>query len=145
MNDDEVDEAVMQMIVGDREEAEQRAWDAEAKVESYVHEVARLRQLVIDSADSLEVVESALVARCQRATDDNIDLRSALLELRCVLADLKASGRPTRAIERPQPSIGSVSAGYPCPKDGATLTLMDGGAWCEKCKTVWRETGEVPI
>jgi hypothetical protein len=35
--------------------------------------------------------------------------------------------------------------GYPCPKDGTILTLMEGGAWCPECKTVWREVGEVDL
>lgn len=35
--------------------------------------------------------------------------------------------------------------GYPCPKDGTVLTLLDGGAWCPQCHTVWREAGEVSL
>lgn len=35
--------------------------------------------------------------------------------------------------------------GYPCPKDGSVLTIMEGGAWCPKCHTVWREIGEVDL
>ncbi len=43
------------------------------------------------------------------------------------------------------PSEGSVAEGYPCPKDGATLTLMQNGAWCPTCHTVWREVAEVSV
>lgn len=42
--------------------------------------------------------------------------------------------------------------GYPCPKDGAILLLIDKtaeggskGAWCPKCHTVWQEVGEVDL
>lgn len=42
-------------------------------------------------------------------------------------------------------STGSIGAGYPCPKDGATLTLLDLGAWCPECHTVRRVVDEVPL
>lgn len=42
-------------------------------------------------------------------------------------------------------SVGSKATGYPCPKDGATLTLIEGGAWCPTCHTVWREFDEVDL
>jgi uncharacterized Zn finger protein (UPF0148 family) len=45
----------------------------------------------------------------------------------------------------PRVSIGDVVNGYPCPKDGSTLTLIDGGAWCPECHTVWREADEVSL
>jgi hypothetical protein len=35
--------------------------------------------------------------------------------------------------------------GYPCPKDGTLLALLDGGAWCPQCHTLWREIGEVDL
>lgn len=51
------------------------------------------------------------------------------------------------AVGQPEPdvTIGSKVEGYPCPKDGATLTLVKGGAWCPECQTVWRELSEVPL
>lgn len=50
-------------------------------------------------------------------------------------------------------SMGQVSIndenGYPCPKDGDVLLLLNGvgvkGAWCPKCHTLWREEGEVDL
>lgn len=43
-------------------------------------------------------------------------------------------------------SIGSKGDGYPCPKDGAIVTLIgDKGAWCPECHTVWRQLDEVPL
>lgn len=45
----------------------------------------------------------------------------------------------------PRYSIGSRGAGYPCPKDDEKLELLDGGAWCPKCHTLWREVGEVDL
>lgn len=42
-------------------------------------------------------------------------------------------------------SVGDYANGYPCPKDGATMTLLSGGAWCPKCKTVWRQVGEIDV
>lgn len=45
-----------------------------------------------DAAASLAVVEEALVARCQHATEDNADLRGALLELRIVRDQLDPRG-----------------------------------------------------
>ncbi len=42
-------------------------------------------------------------------------------------------------------SVGSKAKGYWCPKDGFKLTLLDGGAWCEVCHTVWREIDEVSL
>jgi len=44
-----------------------------------------------------------------------------------------------------QVSIGSKAEGYPCPKDGAALTLLAAGAWCPECHTVWREADEVSM
>lgn len=41
--------------------------------------------------------------------------------------------------------VGSVAEGYPCPKDGTPLTLLDGGAWCSTCHTVWRQADEVSL
>jgi hypothetical protein len=35
--------------------------------------------------------------------------------------------------------------GYPCPKDGTVLALVEGGAWCPKCHTVWRQVDEVEL
>jgi uncharacterized Zn finger protein (UPF0148 family) len=46
---------------------------------------------------------------------------------------------------RVEVSVGDVRNGYPCPKDGTTLTLLDGGAWCPECQTVWAEIGEVSL
>lgn len=54
------------------------------------------------------------------------------------------------------------ATGYPCPKDGAVLTLIEKempvgglledrrevvriGAWCPECHTVWREADDVPL
>ena len=38
--------------------------------------------------------------------------------------------------------------GYPCPKDGTTLELIDTtgqkGAWCPLCHSVWAELAEFP-
>lgn len=41
--------------------------------------------------------------------------------------------------------------GYPCPKDGTVLELIDmtarggrKGAWCPLCRTVWEESDECP-
>jgi hypothetical protein len=62
---------------------------------SYLAEINRLRTLVIDTAVDLEVVEQALVPLCQDSTDENADQRCALFELRTVIANLTASGRPT--------------------------------------------------
>jgi hypothetical protein len=50
----------------------------------------------------------------------------------------------------PQVSVGSKAEGYPCPKDGATLTLITvhngySGAWCPECHTTWLEADEVPL
>src|SRR5689334_1804989 len=43
-------------------------------------------------------------------------------------------------------SVGSIADGYPCPKDGTTLELIEGkGAWCSKCHTVWTEVDEVEM
>lgn len=48
-------------------------------------------------------------------------------------------------------SIGDVRNGYPCPKDGTTLTLIDAtpdrdpGAWCPDCLTLWRLLDEVDL
>jgi hypothetical protein len=60
------------------------------------------------AAEALAVVEEVLVARCQHATDDNADLRSALLELRIVRSNLDlrvvpgvaANGEPTSSLDR---------------------------------------------
>ena len=45
-------------------------------------------------------------------------------------------------------STGSKAEGYPCPKDGTVMELIDTdrakGAWCPKCHTVWTEVGEIP-
>lgn len=58
-------------------------------------EIHRLRALIIETADGLDlVVAPALVAACQHATDDNLDLRMALMELRTLIVNLKGSGRP---------------------------------------------------
>lgn len=65
---------------------------AELPAES-VAEIQRLRTLIIQVADDLGLVEKALVAVCQDATDDNIDQRCALMELRTLIAKLKGSGR----------------------------------------------------
>lgn len=46
----------------------------------------------------------------------------------------------------PEASFGDQVNGYPCPKDGATLVLLDDlGAWCPECHTVWRQVDEVPL
>lgn len=46
----------------------------------------------------------------------------------------------------PRPSVSTNDEnGYPCPKDGAVLTIIEGGAWCPECHTVWREIGEVSL
>jgi hypothetical protein len=50
----------------------------------------------------------------------------------------------------PQVSIGSKAEGYPCPKDGAALTLIETdngvpGAWCPTCHTTWLQTDEVSM
>lgn len=46
----------------------------------------------------------------------------------------------------PQVATGSKAQGYPCPKDGATLTLIDDlGAWCPTCHTVWRQVDEISL
>lgn len=51
-------------------------------------------------------------------------------------------------------STGDVVHGYPCPKDGTTLRLIDAqarpvvrapGAWCPECHTVWRLLDEVDL
>lgn len=43
-------------------------------------------------------------------------------------------------------SVGSIADGYPCPKDGTTLELIEGkGAWCSTCHTVWTEVDEVTL
>ena len=49
----------------------------------------------------------------------------------------------------PQFSIND-ERGYPCPKDGAILTLIPGewptaGAWCPECHTLWREIDEISL
>lgn len=59
----------------------------------HMAEVHRLRTLIIEVADDLSLVEEALVAVCQDATDDNLDQRCALMELRTLVAKLKGSGR----------------------------------------------------
>lgn len=56
-------------------------------------EAHRLRTLIIEVADDLGLVEKALVAVCQDATDSNLDQRCALMELRTLIAKLKGSGR----------------------------------------------------
>lgn len=61
---------------------------------AYLAEIHRLRTLIIETADDLGLVEEALVAVCQHATDENLDQRAALMELRTLIANLKASGRP---------------------------------------------------
>ena len=42
-------------------------------------------------------------------------------------------------------SIGNETTGYPCPRDGATLELLDGGAWCPLCHTVWLEADDIDL
>ncbi len=42
-------------------------------------------------------------------------------------------------------SVGDSVSGYPCPKDGITLMLLKGGAWCPECHTVWQEGLEVDL
>ena len=50
-------------------------------------------------------------------------------------------------------SVGSVAEGYPCPKDGTTLMLIEDktgerrhlGGWCPQCHTVWRELLETSV
>ncbi len=43
-------------------------------------------------------------------------------------------------------SVGDVQSGYPCPKDGTVLELIDGkGAWCPTCHTVYVELATVPL
>ena len=41
-------------------------------------------------------------------------------------------------------SVGGAGV-YPCPKDGTVLALLQGGAWCPVCHTVWRQTDEVAL
>ncbi len=65
---------------------------------SYLAEIHRLRRLIIDTADDLQVVEEVLVSLCQYASDDNADERMALFELRTVIANLIASGRPNKEL-----------------------------------------------
>lgn len=61
-------------------------WQAKfERADRHVFDLIRQRH---DAAASLAVVEEVLVGRCQHATDDNDDLRSALLELRIVRAHL---------------------------------------------------------
>jgi len=43
------------------------------------------------------------------------------------------------------PSTGSVTKGYPCPKDGSPLVLLAEGAWCPVCRTAWREVDEISL
>lgn len=63
---------------------------------AYLAEINRLRQLVIGTAEDLEVVERALVPLCQYSTDENTDQRMALLELRIVMDNLIKSGKVGR-------------------------------------------------
>lgn len=56
----------------------------------------------------------------------------------------------TRATGRMAVSVGSKAEGYPCPKDGAVLALIETtaggrGAWCPTCHTVWVEIGEADV
>lgn len=41
--------------------------------------------------------------------------------------------------------VGSKADGYRCPKDDDLLTLLNGGAWCPTCHTLWVEIDEVPL
>lgn len=75
--------------------SERGASDIAETRSAYLGEIDRLRTLIIETADDLELgVVPALVALCQHSTDDNADQRCALLELRTLIAKLKASGRP---------------------------------------------------
>lgn len=42
-------------------------------------------------------------------------------------------------------SVGMPTGEFPCPHDGTVLVMLPGGAWCPKCHTVWRESGEVSV
>ena len=61
----------------------------------YRSEALRLHALICEAQDSLEVIEEMLASACQHATDENQPVRSALFELRTILAVLQANGRPT--------------------------------------------------
>lgn len=42
-------------------------------------------------------------------------------------------------------SVGMLTGEFPCPRDGTILAMLPGGAWCPKCHTVWRESGEIAV
>ena len=42
-------------------------------------------------------------------------------------------------------SVGDEKSGYPCPTDGTRLRLLEGGAWCPECHTVWRQLAETAL
>lgn len=44
-----------------------------------------------------------------------------------------------------QLSVSLLTGEFPCPRDGTTLRMLAGGAWCPKCHTVWRESGEIVV
>jgi hypothetical protein len=53
---------------------------------------------------------------------------------------------PDPSLGGPMPEVSiNDEKGYPCPKDGAVMTIVENGAWCPTCHTVWREIGEVDL
>lgn len=85
-------------------------------------EIERLRTLIIEVADDLGLVEQAFAAVCQDATDENLDQRCALMELRTLIARLKGSGRPHK-----------LNCGCPYPAEYAYCQDEVAPLLCENC------------
>jgi hypothetical protein len=52
-----------------------------------------LEEAILDAVKSLDVVEGTMAAACRHATDENFDLRMALLELRIIKSNLAEASR----------------------------------------------------